>query len=133
MAEIRVVIERTDDLYTAYAENVDGIYGGGETVGEAKRSILQAIELTKKYNTEENIPDELKGDYKLVFKFDTVSLLNYYRGIFTNSALERMTGINQKLLQHYASGLKKPRQPQVKKIEGALHKLAEELQAVELV
>jgi len=33
-------------------------------------------------------------------------VLNYYKGIFTLSALERLTGINQKQLQHYASGLR---------------------------
>jgi hypothetical protein len=36
------------------------------------------------------------------------------------------------LLHHYASGLKKPRLVQRKKIESALHRLGEELMAVEL-
>ena len=74
----------------------------------------------------------MKGKYKLVFRFDTESLLNYYKGVFSNSALERITGINQRQLQHYASGLKKPRTVQLKKIENALHKLGGELLAVEL-
>lgn len=69
---------------------------------------------------------------KLVYRFDTVSLLNYYKGIITNAALERMTGIDQNQLQHYATGLKKPRRPQAKKIEHALHELGKELLAVEL-
>jgi hypothetical protein len=43
-----------------------------------------------------------------------------------------MTGINQKQLQHYASGLRKPRTQQMKKIESALHQLGNELLAVEL-
>ncbi len=43
-----------------------------------------------------------------------------------------MTGINQKQLQHYASGLKKPRPTQVKKIETAIHNLGKELISVEL-
>jgi hypothetical protein len=46
--------------------------------------------------------------------------------------LERITGINQKLLHHYSSGLKKPREAQKKKIETALHRLDEELLAVKL-
>lgn len=132
MEQIRIIIERTDDLYSAFAENVEGIYGGGETVAEAKQSILDAIRLFKQYNTAENIPDILKYEYELVYKFDAVSLLNYYKGIITNAAWERMTGINQKQLQHYASGLKKPRPAQAKKIEHALHQLGKELLAVEL-
>jgi predicted RNase H-like HicB family nuclease len=132
MKQIRVVIEKTKDHYDAYAENVQGIYGGGNTAEEAKRSVLEAIQLTKKYNSHANIPAILKGEYKLVFRFDAESFLNYYKRVFTNSALERITGINQRQLQHYASGLKKPRPMQLRKIETALHQLGGELLAVEL-
>lgn len=129
---IRIIIEKSDDAYSSYADNVAGIYGQGDTVEEAKQSALTAIELLKKYNTPENIPAILKNDYEIAFKFDTESFLNFYKKIFTNAALERLTGINQKQFQHYASGLKKPRPAQVKKIETAIHSLGKELMAVEL-
>ncbi|MFC5284362.1 type II toxin-antitoxin system HicB family antitoxin [Pedobacter alpinus] len=130
MKQVKVIIERSADLYSSFAENLEGIYGGGETVAEAKQSIIDAIALYKEYN--QDIPDLLKGDYELVYQFDTESLLNYYKGIFTNAALERITGINQKQLQHYASGLKKPRATQAQKIEYGLHALANELLAIKL-
>ena len=132
MEKILVAIEKTQDHYSAYAENVEGIYGAGSTVQETKKSIEEAIRLTIAHNSLENIPAILTGEHKVVFRFDTESLLNYYKGIFTNSALERLTGINQKQLQHYASGLKKPRSAQKKKIEAALHELGKELIDVEL-
>ncbi|HQQ96430.1 MAG TPA: hypothetical protein PLX35_04170 [Cyclobacteriaceae bacterium] len=59
-------------------------------------------------------------------------MLNFYRGIFTNATLERITGINQKQIQHYASGHKKPRPAQLRKIETAFRKLRNELLALEL-
>ncbi len=130
--QIKIIIERSDDSYSAYAENVPGIYGQGNTVDEAKKSALAGIDLLKKYNQDENIPAILKGDYEIIFKFDAESFLNFYKKIFTNAALERMTGINQKQFQHYASGLKKPRLAQVKKIETAMHNLGKELMSVEL-
>lgn len=130
MQTIKVIIERSKNMYSSYADNIEGIYGSGDTVEEAKQSILTAIELYKKYN--KKIPAILKGKYELIYKFDTQSFLNYYKGVFTNAALERLTGINQKQFQHYASGLKKPRAAQAKKIEDALHKLGGELMAVEL-
>ncbi len=132
MNQVKIIIERSKDHYGAYAENVEGIYGGGDTPEEAKKSILEAIVLLKKYNKQKNIPAILKSDYEFVFKFDTESLLKYYKGIFTKAGLERITGINQRQIQHYSSGLKKPRLTQVKKIESALHKLGKELLAVEL-
>jgi predicted RNase H-like HicB family nuclease len=132
MKLVKVIIEKTKDMYSSYAENVAGIYGGGNTVEEAKKSILDAIELLKKYNDKKNVPSILKGKYSIVFKYDAESFLRHYKGIFTNSALERITGINQKQFQHYASGLKKPRRAQAKKIETALHKLGSELLSLEL-
>lgn len=132
MKQIKIIIEKTTNDYNAYADNVDGIFGAGDTPEEAKQSILEAIRLLKKYNKPHNIPSILKGDYELVYRFDAESLLNYYKKIFTNSALQRLTGINQRQLQHYSSGLKKPRPAQKKKIEKALHQLGSELMAIVL-
>ena len=131
MKKINIVIERSNNLFSAYAANVEGVYGAGESVAEAKDSIVKSIELLRKYN-KRNTPSILKGQYTIMYRFDVESFLNYYKGIFTNAALERLTGINQKQFQHYAAGLKKPREAQIRKIETALHKLGGELIAVKL-
>lgn len=131
MNKIKIIIEKSTDSYGAYAENVTGIYGAGDTADECKQSILDAIETVKTFE-DSQIPEILKGEYELIFKFDTVSLLNYYKGIFTNAALEKLTGINQKQINHYASGHRKPRAQQREKIERALQKLGKELSAIEL-
>lgn len=131
MREIKIIIEKSSDSYGAYAENVPGIYGAGDTAEGCKQSILDAIETIKSFE-EDQVPETLKGDYEITYSFDTESLLNYYKGIFTNAAFERLTGINQKQFQHYSTGLKKPRENTKKKIEDSLHKLGKELLAVEL-
>ncbi|WP_099366770.1 type II toxin-antitoxin system HicB family antitoxin [Sphingobacterium sp. 1.A.4] len=133
MKTLKIIIERGEDMFGAYADRISGVYGAGDTVEETKQSILDSIELLKEYNSAGNIPSILKGDYNIVYHFDAESFLNYYKGIFTNAALEKITGINQRQLQHYSSGLKKPRQPQLKKIEDGLHKLAKELQSIVLI
>lgn len=121
-----IIIERSKDAFWAYAPDLEGVSGVGETVKQAKDSVLESIGIQKELG---NIPNK---EYTLMFRFDVESLLNYYKGIFTNAALERITGINQKQLQHYASGLKKPRGLQIQKIEHGLHQLANELLAVKL-
>lgn len=131
MKKIKIIIERSNDLFSAYADNVEGVTGVGETVEEAKASALKSIQILVKYN-KNNVPSILKGNYTLTYKYDVESFLRYFKGIFTNAALERITGINQKQFQHYASGLKKPREAQAKKIEKALHQLGRELMTVEL-
>ncbi|UOX32405.1 type II toxin-antitoxin system HicB family antitoxin [Flavobacterium sediminilitoris] len=129
MNEIKIIIEKSKDSFGAYSENVPGIFGAGDTAEECKQSILDAVETLKGLKA---CPKELLGDYVISYRFDTISLLNYYKGIFTNSALEKMTGINQKQIQHYTTGHRKPRPEQRKKIEKAFHSLGHELLAVEL-
>jgi hypothetical protein len=98
-------------------------------VAEAKKSILESIEIVKSLRS---CPKILKNEYTLVYKFDIESLLSFYKGIFTNSAFEKITGINQKQIQHYSSGYKKPRPAQARKIKTALQKLGNELMSIEL-
>jgi predicted RNase H-like HicB family nuclease len=131
MSVIKIVIEKTSNFYSAYSENVEGIYGAGATVQKTKESVLKSLELYVKYN-KKKLPKILQGDYSVKYRFDTQSLLNYYKGIFTNASLEKITGINQKQIQHYASGLKKPRELQKRKIQTGLRNLAKELQSIEL-
>jgi predicted RNase H-like HicB family nuclease len=132
MKKIKVIIEKSKGGFSAYGEKIDGIWSMGDTVKEAKDAALKSLQLFLKHNNSKNIPAALKGSYTIIFKFDMQSFLNYYKGIFTNAALERMTGINQKQIQHYSSGLKKPRATQSKKIEMAFHKLGTELLSVQL-
>lgn len=122
MKTIIVTIEKSADHYSAYAENYTGIYGAGNSVKEVKDNILQSIELQKK--TIQN--------FEIKWKFDIQSFLNYYGMFFSMPALEKLTGINQKQLHHYAMGIKIPRPETKRKIEKGLHRLGEELVAFEL-
>ena len=126
MKIIRIVIERSNDCYWAYAENLAGVSGGGDTVEEAKKEALNALELQKELG---NIANR---QYEIRYKYDTESLLQYYKGILNNPAMERITGINQKLIHQYSTGKKKPRIAQRQKITEALHRLGREMLSVEL-
>jgi hypothetical protein len=127
---IRIVIEKNQDGFWGYAENEKGITGGGKTVQTCKQDILDCIATLSQLNAA-NKPKFLLNKFTLVYRFDMESFFANYKGIITNSALEKMTGINQKQLQHYASGHRKPRKNQAKKIQSAIHQLGQELLAVE--
>ncbi len=72
----------------------------------------------------ESYPPVFDGEYEVIYKFDIVSLLAYYKGILSFSALQKITGINQRQLNHYAAGISKPRPQQEAKIRDGLHHLA---------
>ena len=134
MKKVIVTVELADNNYAAFLEKLPGCVSTGKTFDELKDNIKEAVTFHLDGMREDNdeIPSEFLGEYELVFHFDTQSLLMHYNGIFTNAALERLTGINQRQLQHYASGVSKPRREQAKKIENALHALGRELLVVEL-
>ncbi len=94
------------------------------------KAVAMHLESLRKHG--EKIPVELNGDFELVYKMDAEGLLVAYGEVFTKPALSRMTGINEKQLWHYTSGMKRPRKQQLEKIEHALHALGHELITVEL-
>jgi predicted RNase H-like HicB family nuclease len=129
MKKIKIIIEKSADYYDAYAENCEGIYGAGETVAAAKENVMQGLQLYVK--NAKNLPDILKGEYEVEYFYDMQSFLNFYEKVLSKSGLEKITGINQKQLGHYANGNKIPRITTVRKIESSLHSLGKELSQVQ--
>ncbi len=134
MKQIQAIIERNaDGGFGVYC--TDEMFSGmGETAEAAKQDMMDAMQHYVDSCREDGFqyPAWLDGEYQIVYKFDTQSLLQYYAGIITPTALGRLSGINPKQLWSYMNGKSKPREPQVKKIEAALHKLGNELTSISL-
>ena len=120
--------------FSACVPLLPGCVATGGTPKEVNQRIKEAIDMHIKSSIEDGdeIPAIFNGAYELVYHFDAEGLLNYYKGIFTKTALHRLTGINSKQLHHYASGSKKPRRAQIEKLENAFHELGRELIEVKL-
>lgn len=106
----------------AHTGNFDGLKK------EVEDSVRSYIDCAKQDG--EAYPAVFDSDYEIVYKFNVQSLLEFYRGIFSFASLETITGINQKQLAHYASGISKPRPKQAEKIANGLHRLAKEMMVV---
>ncbi len=129
MQKLKVIIERAENNYSAYIENVDGITVSGKSILEIKEKMQEAVKVYMDFCAEfgYEIPREMASDFEMSFEMDTQTLLVYYAGIFGKPALERITGINAKQLWHYAMGKTRPREKQKEKIRKGLHALGEEL------
>jgi len=127
-----VDIYYTGNNFCAHAPILSGCVSTGATLDEMKKNIKEAIEFHVESSLIDNnsIPAVFKGEYELELKLTTEALLNAYSDIFTKAALSRITGINERQLWHYASGMRKPRPEQRKRIEDGLHRLGEELLSV---
>ena len=78
------------------------------------------------------LPDYIvNGDYELDYELDTAAVLREAEQFTTMAAISRVTGINQKLLSHYANMLKIPRPAQRQRIVDGLHTIGRQFLAVQ--
>ena len=134
MQTLTAIIESLENNYSAYIKGLSGVVATGSTIEEIKANLVEAVRLYVEtcHDLGCDLPEALKGEYQIVFSMDVKSLLTLYQGIFTKAGLEKLTGINQKQLWHYANGVSTPRKAQVLKIEKAIHRLGQELLSIQL-
>lgn len=128
----KVIIEKaTDGTYDAnmeYLKDVPfGLLGQGKTVEETIEDFRNSYqEIQEMYRAEGKVCPELEFE----FSYDTASFIQSFAYAFTLAGLERITGVNQKQLGHYASGLRKPSRATIKKIEEGIRRFSNELSSV---
>ena len=132
MGKVIVDIYYTGNNFCAEAPVLPGCVSTAPTLAEMKRNIKEAIafHIESSIENKDTFPEVFNGDYQFEFKLSIEALLNAYSDIFTKAALSRITGINERQLWHYASGMRKPRPAQRKRIEEGLHRLGTELLAI---
>ena len=70
------------------------------------------------------------GEYEIDFTLAVSALLRQAERFTTMAVISRFTGINQKLLSHYANSVKKPRPAQRERIVNGLHEIGQMFLAV---
>ena len=123
-----VNVAKTESGYSASCDLLDGwvvaVTGDwSDLEREVRDSIDFYIDCAKEDG--DSYPEIFDRDYRIEYRFDVQSLLCFYQNIFSFSALQYITGINQKQL-----GRSKPRKKQAEKIVNGLHKLGKELAAL---
>lgn len=71
------------------------------------------------------------GDYSIEYTLSPAAMLREAERFTTMAAISRATGINQKLLSHYANALKIPRPAQRQRIVDGLHAIGRLFLAVQ--
>lgn len=80
----------------------------------------------------ESVPEWLAaGDYDIEYTLSAAALLRDAERFTTMASISRATGINQKLLSHYANALKIPRPAQRQRIVEGLHAIGRQFLAVQ--
>lgn len=126
---VTAIIERSSESYYTIhtVEHFDkfGLYGYGETPEKAKEDFWAS------YNEIKEMMHDDVPEIEVSFKYDVASFLQEYRDKLSLSGLEAITGVNQKQLQHYLSGRRKPSATTINRIQEGVHAFAERLKSVE--
>lgn len=130
--KITAIIERDEDgKFCISATEVFHdcqFIGSGDTVDQAKADFVEAMNFM--LTEEVGINPQ---DVEVEFRYDVRSFLNEYKGILSLSGMQVMTGINQRQLHHYLSGVRKPSKTTVDKIREGVHRYAEKLLETDFV
>jgi predicted RNase H-like HicB family nuclease len=134
MEKIKVLVSWSGDNYAVGTGQIGGaVFATGKTIDEAKSEFESAFQfhLDGCLADGDDLPEFVKNnDYEFDYEMQISAILHYFDGILTRAALARVTGINQRQLGHYASGLSTPRPAQRKKIINGFHRIASELNSV---
>lgn len=132
---IKVDVTWTDDNFgCVWSDDKAGtVVVTAKTLDKLKAEFAESLRLHIEGCLEDGdkLPEYLvNGDYEIEYVLDTAALLRDAEEYTTMAALSRASGINQKLLSHYANGIKHPRPNQVKKIKAGLHSIGSQLLAL---
>ena len=136
MEKIRVDIQWCDKNFGAsFGDNVPGaVVFTAKTLEE----LMKEADETLRFHIEgmiedgDQVPQWLSnGEYEFEYNYvDVATLLRACEAYASLAAISRATGINQNQLSHYATGLKRPRPIQRKRIVEGIHHIGARLMAV---
>lgn len=118
-----------DGFYCAYCDGYPTLFGGGKTPDDAVEELKETLRMVKEDGQEAALvyPDWLDDGFVFQTHWDVETMLRYFSGIITPTALGNLSGIHPKQIWSYMHGKTKPRKAQVARIENAVHQLGRQL------
>lgn len=135
MEQIKVFIEWCDHNFGAtFGDNIPGAV---VLTAKTYDVLMKEIPETLQFHVEgmvadgDEVPEWLRnGEYEFDYELDTAALIRSCEQYASLAAISRASGVNERLLSHYANGIKKPRPQQRKRIVEGLHEIGRKLIAV---
>lgn len=135
MEQIKVFIEWCDHNFGAtFGDNVPGaVVLTAKTYDVLMKKIPETLQFHVKGMVADGdeVPEWLRnGEYEFDYELDTAALIRSCEQYASLAAISRASGVNERLLSHYANGIKKPRPQQRERIVEGLHEIGRKLIAV---
>lgn len=106
----------------------------GKTLAEVKNNIAEALKLHIAWMREDgdNIPEEFNGEYELEYELSGRALIHYAESLVSRSALSKASGINERQLGHYYTGVSTPRPKQIERMRKGIKEIVNQLSLLAL-
>ena len=126
--EIKIILERSNTGYSAYAKNVDGIFTAGDTIEEIKENIKEVIGYQVEYLEEKGEKEKADNLRNAALKYyiDLNAFFEYY-SLFNKSELAKYIGINPSHLRRLSMENMELSDQKAQQIEQGMKRLAQEL------
>lgn len=135
MKSIKVKIYWADKNYCCgwSDESIGSIVCTHKTLDGVKKAFMESLDFHMEGMAADGdeIPEwYVNKEFAIDYELEVSALLRSMEAYTTMAAISRATGINQKLLSHYASSLKTPRVQQRERIIDGLHRIGEAFMAI---
>ena len=129
MQTLIAIIERNEDGFYAYVEQIDGCVAGGSSYSEVKKNLEEIINMF--IEEDPTVNKKYKDGYKLKFEVSLDSVFDLLPEV-NISQLAKLGKLNPGLLRQYVSGSKKASEKQAQRVMEAIDKLANKLNSISL-
>lgn len=124
--ELKVLVSWSGENYNGGLglPELGAIFVTAQTLDEFKKEFCDSLEFHIEGLKEkgEPVPEYiLSKNYVIVYDLEATALLKEAETFTTLAAISRVTGINQKQLSHYATGVKQPRPSSRARIIQGIH------------
>ena len=129
MKTLTAIIERNEDAFFAYINEIEGCVAGGENYEEVKTNLEQIISEFREEDIE--IGKQLEKGYNIKYEVDLESVFNLIPEV-NITQLAKLIKMNPGLLRQYVSGSKKASENQTNKVMEGIRRLTEKLKSLQI-
>lgn len=129
MKILTAIIERNEDAFFAYINEIEGCVAGGENYEEVKTNLEQIISEFREEDIE--IGKQLEKGYNIKYEVDLESVFNLIPEV-NITQLAKLIKMNPGLLRQYVSGSKKASENQTNKVMEGIRRLTDKLKSLQI-
>lgn len=134
MKKVKINVDWDENYGAAPADENIACVVTGKTFEEMKQNMKDALRRHIEWMQEEGdeLPAALAGEYELEYELTGRALIHCAEALVSRSALSKASGINERQLGHYSTGVSIPRPRQIERMRAGLRSIIMQLSALSL-